>query len=201
MLDKRRVLPCSVYLQGEYGIDGLFVGVPVKLGREGVRQIIELSLTAEESAALEKSAAAVQDLVDAMARLAAEGAYQERKAAGNANVPEPTTPLIERPWEDVERMLDVDSALEHVLSAFAPLERSRSPLLEAANHGPGGRRRSPATTCRRSAIRRWTATRCGRQTRSPRHGRRRHELAGRRSCGCRAARRASASAPVRRSGS
>ena len=74
LLDKRRVLPCSVYLQGEYGIDGLFVGVPVKLGREGVRQIIELSLTKEESAALKNSAAAVQDLVDAMARLAAETA-------------------------------------------------------------------------------------------------------------------------------
>jgi malate dehydrogenase len=72
LLDKRRVLPCSVYLQGEYGIDGLFVGVPVKLGREGVRQIIELSLTAEESAALKTSAAAVQDLVDAMERLGAE---------------------------------------------------------------------------------------------------------------------------------
>ena len=65
-------MPCSVYLQGEYGIDDLFVGVPVKLGREGVRQIIELSLTAEESAALNKSAASVQDLVDAMARLGAE---------------------------------------------------------------------------------------------------------------------------------
>jgi malate dehydrogenase len=74
LLDKRRVLPCSVYLQGEYGIDGLFVGVPVKLGREGVRQIIELSLTAEESAALKKSAASVQELVDAMERLGAESA-------------------------------------------------------------------------------------------------------------------------------
>jgi malate dehydrogenase len=52
----------------------LFVGVPVKLGREGVRQIIELSLTKEESAALKNSAAAVQDLVDAMTRLAAETA-------------------------------------------------------------------------------------------------------------------------------
>jgi malate dehydrogenase len=72
LLDKRRVLPCSVYLQGEYGIDSLFVGVPVKLGREGVRQIIELSLTAEESAALKKSAATVQDLVEVMARLGAE---------------------------------------------------------------------------------------------------------------------------------
>jgi molybdopterin molybdotransferase len=48
-------------------------------------------------------------------------------------VPEPTTPLIERPWEDVERMLDVDAALEHVLSAFAPLESTTVPLLDAAH--------------------------------------------------------------------
>ena len=72
LLDKRRVLPCSVLLQGEYGIDGLFVGVPVKLGEGGVRQIIELSLLPEESAALQKSAGAVRDLVEAMERLAAE---------------------------------------------------------------------------------------------------------------------------------
>lgn len=72
LLDKRRVLPCSVHLEGEYGIDGLFVGVPVKLGQGGVRQIIELSLTDDESSALKKSAGAVQDLVAAMDRLAAE---------------------------------------------------------------------------------------------------------------------------------
>ena len=72
LLDKRRVLPCSVYLQGEYGIDGLFVGVPIKLGAGGVRQIIELSLTAEESGALQRSASAVRDLVAAMERLSAE---------------------------------------------------------------------------------------------------------------------------------
>jgi malate dehydrogenase len=74
LLDKRRVLPCSVYLRGEYDIDGLFVGVPVKLGSGGVRQIIELSLTAEESAALQRSASAVRDLVDVMERLRAESA-------------------------------------------------------------------------------------------------------------------------------
>jgi malate dehydrogenase len=74
LLDKRRVLPCSVHLEGEYGIDGLFVGVPVKLGHGGVRQIIELSLTDDESAALRKSAGAVEDLVAAMDRLAAEAA-------------------------------------------------------------------------------------------------------------------------------
>ena len=72
LLDKRRVLPCSVHLEGEYGIDGLFVGVPVKLGHGGVRQIIELSLLPEETAALNKSAGAVRDLVEAMERLAAE---------------------------------------------------------------------------------------------------------------------------------
>ena len=72
LLDKRRVLPCSVYLRGEYGINDLFVGVPVKLGRGGVRQIIELSLTDDESAALKKSAGAVRDLVESMERLSAE---------------------------------------------------------------------------------------------------------------------------------
>jgi malate dehydrogenase len=74
LLDKRRVLPCSVYLQGEYGIDGLFVGVPIKLGAGGVRQIIPLSLNEDELAALRKSAGAVRELVAAMERLAAESA-------------------------------------------------------------------------------------------------------------------------------
>jgi malate dehydrogenase len=74
LLDKRRVLPCSVHLEGEYGIEGLFVGVPVKLGEGGVRQIIQLSLTTDELAALKTSAGAVQDLVDAMERLGAEAA-------------------------------------------------------------------------------------------------------------------------------
>src|ERR1700728_2311465 len=60
--DKKKILPCAVYLQGEYGIRGLFVGVPVKLGASGVEQIIEAKLTAEEDAALKKSAAAVKEL-------------------------------------------------------------------------------------------------------------------------------------------
>src|SRR5690242_11731473 len=62
--DKKKIMPCSVYLQGEYGIRDLFVGVPVKLGARGVEQIIEIKLTAEESAALQKSAAAVKELVE-----------------------------------------------------------------------------------------------------------------------------------------
>jgi malate dehydrogenase len=74
LLDKRRVLPCSVHLDGEYGLKNLFVGVPVKLGEGGVRQVIELNLTDDEKAALHKSAAAVQDLVDAMERLKSESA-------------------------------------------------------------------------------------------------------------------------------
>jgi malate dehydrogenase len=61
--DKRKIVPCSVFLQGEYGVKDLFVGVPVKLGARGVEQIIQITLTAEEDAALKKSAAAVRELV------------------------------------------------------------------------------------------------------------------------------------------
>jgi malate dehydrogenase len=62
--DKKKIVPCSVYLQGEYGIHDLFVGVPVKLGARGIEQIIEITLTPEEDAALKRSAAAVKELVD-----------------------------------------------------------------------------------------------------------------------------------------
>jgi malate dehydrogenase len=71
MLDKKRVLPCSVLLKGEYGISDLYVGVPIKLGAGGVEQIIELNLTGDESAALKKSSGAVKELVDAMASIRA----------------------------------------------------------------------------------------------------------------------------------
>jgi malate dehydrogenase len=73
ILDKKRVVPCSVMLQGEYGISNTFVGVPIKLGAGGVEQIIQLNLTAEEQAALNKSAASVQDLVQAMERIKQAG--------------------------------------------------------------------------------------------------------------------------------
>ena len=62
--DKKKILPCSVFLQGEYGIRDLFVGVPVKVGARGAEEIIQVKLTAEEDAALQKSAAAVKELVD-----------------------------------------------------------------------------------------------------------------------------------------
>jgi malate dehydrogenase len=62
--DRKKILPCAAYLEGEYGINGLFVGVPVKLGARGIEQIIEIKLTPEEHAALQKSAAAVKELVD-----------------------------------------------------------------------------------------------------------------------------------------
>jgi malate dehydrogenase len=62
--DKKQILPCSVFLQGEYGIRDLFVGVPVKLGARGMEQIIQITLTPEEDAALKKSANAVKELVD-----------------------------------------------------------------------------------------------------------------------------------------
>lgn len=64
--DKKKILPCAVFLEGEYGINDLFVGVPVKLGKNGVEQIIEISLTNDERAALQKSAAAVQELIDVL---------------------------------------------------------------------------------------------------------------------------------------
>jgi malate dehydrogenase len=62
--DKKKILPCSVFLQGEYGVRDLFVGVPVKLGARGVEEIIQIKLTPEEDAALKKSAAAVKELVE-----------------------------------------------------------------------------------------------------------------------------------------
>jgi len=62
--DKKKILPCAAYLEGEYGIHGLYVGVPVKLGKNGIEEIIQIKLTPEEDAALKKSAAAVKELVD-----------------------------------------------------------------------------------------------------------------------------------------
>jgi malate dehydrogenase len=62
--DKKKVLPCAAYLEGEYGINGLFVGVPVKLGAKGIEQIYQIKLTEEEKGMLAKSAASVQELVD-----------------------------------------------------------------------------------------------------------------------------------------
>jgi len=62
--DKKKILPCCVYLEGEYGIHGLCVGVPVKLGAAGIEQIIEIRLTPDETAALNRSAAAVKELID-----------------------------------------------------------------------------------------------------------------------------------------
>src|ERR1700723_128848 len=61
--DKKKILPCAAYLNGEYGIHGLYVGVPVKLGATGIEQIIEIKLTPEEKTALDKSAAAVKELI------------------------------------------------------------------------------------------------------------------------------------------
>jgi malate dehydrogenase len=65
--DKKKVLPCAAYLEGEYGINGLYVGVPVKLGARGIEKIYEIKLTADETAKLHKSAASVQQLVNVLA--------------------------------------------------------------------------------------------------------------------------------------
>lgn len=73
LLDKKRILPCSVLLRGEYGIHDLFVGVPVKLGRGGLEEIIQISLTVDEQRALGSSADAVRGLVDTMKTFDSEG--------------------------------------------------------------------------------------------------------------------------------
>jgi malate dehydrogenase len=62
--DKKKVLPCAAYLEGEYGINGLYVGVPVKLGATKIEQIYEVKLMADEKQALDKSASAVKELID-----------------------------------------------------------------------------------------------------------------------------------------
>jgi malate dehydrogenase len=67
--DKKKILPCAAYLEGEYGIRDLFIGVPVKLGAKGIEQVVEIKLTEAENSALQKSAAAVQELKGALAKL------------------------------------------------------------------------------------------------------------------------------------
>lgn len=62
--DKKKILPCAAYLEGEYGVDGLYLGVPVKLGRAGVEEVIQIELTTEEQAALDRSAASVRELTE-----------------------------------------------------------------------------------------------------------------------------------------
>ena len=66
--DKKKILPCAAYLEGEYGINRLFVGVPAKLGERGIEDIIQINLTTDERTALQRSAAAVQELVDVLGR-------------------------------------------------------------------------------------------------------------------------------------
>jgi len=67
--DKKKILPCATYLEGEYGIHGLFIGVPVKLGSSGVEEVIEITLTEEEKQALEKSADAVRELKEILKKV------------------------------------------------------------------------------------------------------------------------------------
>jgi malate dehydrogenase len=66
VLDRKRILPCAAWLEGEYGLEGLFLGVPCKLGRNGLEEIIEVELTDEERAALGRSAEAVRSTMAAL---------------------------------------------------------------------------------------------------------------------------------------
>jgi malate dehydrogenase len=68
--DKRRVLPCAVYLNGEYGVKGMYVGVPAVIGANGVEKVVEIDLTPEEKAMFTKSVGAVQGLIDACKKIA-----------------------------------------------------------------------------------------------------------------------------------
>ena len=72
LLDKKRILPACTFLEGEFGINGLCVGVPVKLGAGGMEQIMEIKLTPDEQTALRSSADSVQELVDVMKKAKAE---------------------------------------------------------------------------------------------------------------------------------
>jgi len=72
LLDRKRILPCAAYLEGEYGVKNLFVGVPVKLGAAGIEQVVEIPLTGDEKTAMQSSAAAVRELVEAMDRIKQE---------------------------------------------------------------------------------------------------------------------------------
>jgi malate dehydrogenase len=67
--DKKKILPCAAYLQGEYGFNDLFIGVPVKLGANGIEEVIEITLTNEEKAALQNSADAVQELKETLKKI------------------------------------------------------------------------------------------------------------------------------------
>ena len=66
LLDKKEILPCAAFLEGEYGINNLYAGVPIKLGASGVEEIIQVDLTEEESIALKNSADSVQELIEIM---------------------------------------------------------------------------------------------------------------------------------------
>jgi len=101
--DKKKILPCSAYLQGEYGVDGLFVGVPVKLGSKGMEEIIEVDLLPQEREAFLRSAQAVRSLVEAMRRLNGKDSLksqatgqdnrQARQAKRRGSTPRPGVPL------------------------------------------------------------------------------------------------------------
>jgi malate dehydrogenase len=68
--DKRRILPCAAFLDGQYGVKGMYVGVPVVIGANGVEKIVEISLNDAEKAMFQKSVASVQGLVDACVKIA-----------------------------------------------------------------------------------------------------------------------------------
>ena len=73
MLDKKEIMPCAAYLEGEYGVRGLYAGVPVIIGAGGVERVVEIQLTPEEKKAFDSSVAHVKELVEAMDKVIAQG--------------------------------------------------------------------------------------------------------------------------------
>ena len=153
VLDQKRVLPCAALCDGEYGIEGLFVGVPVKLGKEGVEEIIEIELSDQEKAELQSSADAVRELVDAMAAMAS--GRIARASSSRGALPPAGLDLLEERFEvDVGRpRIDMDELRRRVAGAAA---------LVADPTRAGGRRRCSTPRGRRCGS--WPTSRSGTTT-------------------------------------
>ena len=130
LLDRKRVLPCAVHLQGEYGVDGLFVGVPVVLGAGGIERVIEIKLSADEQAAFDKSAASVRELVDQAL------ATDEPSSGGPGRCPDPYTRTRESGHHHA-RVRPRPEAHGHVIGAVRDDRAGRRPARRAHPGGSG----------------------------------------------------------------
>ena len=163
--DRKRSCPCAAYLEGEYGLRGLYVGVPVQIGAGGVEKVIEIALTADEKKALEVSASHVQELVEATDRILRSDRHEHPRAPGKE--------LLRRygvPVPDGQACFTVDEAVAAAREARLPLRRegadprrrARQGGRREGREGRGGGARGRARSC---SARRWSRTRPGPQGR------------------------------------